>query len=346
VRCRVELRQRLHACARRRVDAERLEDVARITDQRRAVAQERETAGHLHAIDVAGERHHRDTQVGGVRGGVERPAARRGFDDDDAVGKACDDRVAFEELPRLGGALGRVRRDDGSAPGHDPLRQRTVGPGEEMLVAAAEDADRRRAGRERALVRRGVDTEREPADDADARGADQARRLVRQPPPPGAGRARPDDRDDRAGERIEPPAHPQGGLEAGAAGPQAQPGLLSRHGEPRSFHLPRSRTAARPQDQEEGATREYGWANCGRGPSGRTKRLPSEVERHGCGSVLREMQDEARDQRRGADHDEERQAGDGGEVPGLRDQDVQDRSGQVGRFAPVCPQNGSCSILD
>src|SRR6266567_5159815 len=43
------------------------------------------------------------------------------------------------------------------------------------------------------------------------------------------------------------------------------------------------------------------------------------------GRLLFEGQEKGRDERPAADHDEERQAGNGGHVPVLRDQDLQDR---------------------
>ena len=105
----------------------------------------------------------------------------------------------------------------------------------EVPVAAAEHADRRRAGVERAFVRRGVDAERKAGDDA-AAGASELGRRTRAP---GASRS-------GVAARV-PTIATQGRLQAleAARAPQARGGRL----EP-----PRRRTGCDPRDSNTGSS--------------------------------------------------------------------------------------------
>ena len=76
-------------------------------------------------------------------------------------------------------------------------------------------------------------------------------------------------------------------------------------------------------------------------------RTEESEQSNGSRSLLRQVQDQARDQRRAADHDEERAPGDRGQVPGLRDEDVQNRSRELAALGlRRCGRSPSLSVWD
>src|SRR5579872_5999440 len=88
---------------------DRFENVVGIADEDGTVTQQRQTTGYFHAIDVAGKRHHRNPQIRGVICRIERAAATRRFDHDDAVPEPGDDYIALQKLTWFCRSFGRVR---------------------------------------------------------------------------------------------------------------------------------------------------------------------------------------------------------------------------------------------
>lgn len=129
-------------------------------------------------------------------------------------------------------------RDHGTAAGDDPAGELAMAGRKEMVVAAAEHADRRRARGQRTLVGGTVDPEGEAGDDADAAAGKLGRQLPGAAPSVVRGDAGPDHGDAGRAQAVELAGDPQAGqerlgepvaadlVELGAAGPAPLPKVL------------------------------------------------------------------------------------------------------------------------
>jgi hypothetical protein len=140
---------------------QRRQHVAHVPGEDRAVADECVAAGDLGPVHVAGKGEHRDRAIRRPGSRVERSAAGRRLHDDDRVRERCHDPVALQKLIRPGRFIGGERRDDGAAAEDHPVGQFPVPGREEVVVPAAEHADRRCPHGERARVGGAVDAQRE-----------------------------------------------------------------------------------------------------------------------------------------------------------------------------------------
>jgi hypothetical protein len=129
-------------------------------------------------MDRAGNREYIATLIARESRRDERSGRQRRFDDEDAAGEAADQAIALREVLPARGRARQVFRNE-RAFACDALREVAVARRVDAIEAGADDRQRRRVASERALVRCGVDADRQSGDDREARARERVRELAR-----------------------------------------------------------------------------------------------------------------------------------------------------------------------
>ena len=182
---------------------ERIKHVVRVSYEGCAVTDEREASRDFGAIHIAGENQDGERAIRRPRCGVERARARGGLDHHNGVGERRDDSVALQELIRPHRFVRRIRRENGAAARDHASGEFAIARREEMVVPAAEHAERWGAGKERAFMRGGIDPKGKAGDDANAAETQLVRESACAFSTSLAWRSRANDRDRRRGEALE-----------------------------------------------------------------------------------------------------------------------------------------------
>lgn len=110
------------------------------------------TTRDVRAIDITRHREHWNAS-GRPASRVERAAARGSFNNNHGIGQRGYHAVTLQKLRRKSVVVGRERREYRTIVREHALRKRAVAPREKFVVSAAEHANRRCAGVERAFMR-------------------------------------------------------------------------------------------------------------------------------------------------------------------------------------------------